>query len=221
MVQALLSHDPNPYAILALDEAALQTLLRQTVGRCGPVTARRVLDNARQALLPPPDVAAVYAEALQADWQRYQVLLTQLTSLETQAETLVPSSPAAVLTTVPGISAFHAARYLAAVQDVHRFPSADHIWAFAGFDPIRSQSGDTCRVGHISKRGDPAFRHTLYLIGKHTARHCPSIRRTFQQARQRFRDPTEVRAVLHAARKANRLLYRLLIDQVPYNPNHR
>ena len=222
LVQALLGHDPNPYTIRALGEEGIQTLLRQSMGRCGSVTARRVLDNACQALLPPPDVAVVYAEALQDDWQRYQTLLSQLARLEAQAEAMVPNSPAAVLTTVPGISIFHAARYLAAIQDAHRFPSADHIWAFAGFDPVRTQSGDSRRVGHISKRGDPAFRNTLYLIGKHTARHCPPIRRTFRQARQRFRDRTEVRAVLHAARKANRLLYRLLIDQVPYDPaRHR
>lgn len=218
LVQTLLAHCPNPYHVLELGTLGLQMLLRKHVGRCGPVTAQRVLTNARQALLPPPDVAAIYAGSVTENWRRYDALLTQLAALEVQAEEIVPSSPAAVLTTVPGISPFHAARYLAIIQDPQRFPSADHIWSFVGFDPNLAQSGDHTWVGKLSKRGNPAYRDTLYLIGKHTAQHCPPIRRTFQQARQRFGDRSETRAVLHAAHKANRMLYRMLLTQQPYDP---
>ena len=35
-------------------------------------TARKVLNNARQALLPPPEVAALYRDAITQAWQRYQ-----------------------------------------------------------------------------------------------------------------------------------------------------
>jgi transposase len=52
------------------------------------------------------------------------------------------------------MSAYHAARYLAAVGAAQRFPSADHIWAFAGFDPVHEHSGDSDWEGHLSKRGD-------------------------------------------------------------------
>ncbi len=219
LVQALLTHCPNPYDVLACTEAEMVAFLRETVGRGGLASARKVLCNARQALLPPPEVAAVYAHALATDWQRYQALAAQLAALETQAETLVLRSPAAVLTTVPGVSALHAARYLAYVQDPHRFPDADHVWAFAGFDPATAQSGDARRVGYLSKRGDPGFRDTLYLIGRHTSQHCPPIKAVFQRAYRRFAaDKTPVRATIHAAHAANRLLFRLLVDQVPFDP---
>ncbi len=124
----------------------------------------------------------------------------------------MPTSPAAVLVSVPGMSADHAARYLAAVGDINRFPSADHLWAFAGFDPVYEQSGDSAWVGHLSKRGDPAFRDTLFLIGQSTARHCPPIRQAFQRAYRR-QPRRRVLATLHAAHKANRLLYHLLRTQ--------
>ena len=121
-----------------------------------------------------------------------------------------------MLLTVPGVSAYHAARYLAAVGEAERFPSAAHIWSYAGFDPIYAQSGDTARVGKISRRGDPAFRDTLYLIGRSTSIHCPPIHAAFQRC-YRSQSRRQVLATIHAARKANRLLYRLLITQQPYN----
>jgi transposase len=219
LVQALLDTNPNPYAVLNLGVDGVQALLRQQMGRGGLHTAQQVVAQARHALLPPPEVAALYAEGLRDDWQRYRALQAQLGALEAQADQLIPGSAAEVLVSVPGMSVYHAARYLGMVQDPSRFPDADHVWAFAGFDPLLAQSGDSRRVGQISKRGDPAFRDTLYLIGKHTARHCPPIRATFLQARQRFRDRTETRAVIHAARKANRLLFALLLTQQPYDPD--
>src|SRR5512143_272969 len=99
-----------------------------------------------------------------------------------EAQRLVPASPAAVLLSVSGSSPYHAARYLALVGDVERFASADHRWAFAGVDPVYQQSGDRRWVGHLSKRGDPAFRDTLYLIGQRTAQHCPPIQQAFRRA---------------------------------------
>jgi transposase len=215
LVQAILSECPNPHDVRAFTVEEMVEFLRESVGRGGVKTARKVLRNAHQALLPPPEVAAIYAENVSADWARYQDCLARVETLQAQAETLVPQSPAAVLLTVPGVSAYHAARYLAAVGEAERFPSADHIWSYAGFDPIYAQSGDSSRLGKISRRGDPAFRDTLYLIGRSTAKHCPPVREAFQRC-YRGQSRRQVLATIHAAHKANRLLYRLLIKQEPY-----
>ena len=86
-------------------------------------------------------------------------------------------------------------------------------------DPVYHQSGDSAWVGHMSKRGDPAFRDTLFLIGQSTARHCPPIRRAFQRA-YRAQPRRRVLATLHAAHKANRLLYHLLRFKEVYCPDH-
>jgi transposase len=216
LVRALLTDYPNPYQLLELNETELWAFLRQKVNRRTSLrTAQRVLGNARQALLPPPEVAAVYSVSLAQAWQRYQQLEHSQRQLDAEAERLVPTSPAAVLLSVPGMSTYHAARYLAAVGDVERFPSADHLWAYAGFDPVYQQSGDSAWVGHLSKRGDPSFRDTLFLIGQSTARHCPPIRQAFQRA-YRSQPRRRVLATLHAAHKANRLLYHLLHTQEAY-----
>lgn len=221
LVQALLTHCPNPYDVLTFTEADLIAFLRTHVGRGGAVQARRILQVVHQAVLPPPDVAALLATRLAEDWRHYQTLVARLDALATEADALVPDSPAAVLVSIPGVSAFLAARYLAAIGDIHRFPSARAVWTFAGFDPITDASGDARRVGHISKRGDPDLRDTLYLIGFHTARHCPPITATYRRARARFAsDHNAVRAIIHAANAANKLCFRLLRDQLPFDPHY-
>ena len=128
----------------------------------------------------------------------------------------MPASPAAVLTTVPGIAPYLAAQYVAFVGEVTRFQRADQIWALAGFDLIQSDSGDRRRTGKLTKRGDGAFRQVLFTIGVTTAKDCPALQATKQRAQRRGKG--KVGAVLHAAHKANRLLFRLLRDQVPFDP---
>ena len=108
-------------------------------------------------------------------FQHFLQLAERLVQLQQQAETLVPQSPAAVLTTVPGIGAYLAAQYLAYVVDPQRFNHADQIWSLAGFDVQQDDSGDRRRMGRITRRGDPAFRTMLFAIGLNTSQYRPAI----------------------------------------------
>jgi transposase len=169
-----------------------------------------------KALLPPPDVAGVLAEQLQAEFAHFQLLQHRFEALGQQASLLVPDSPAAVLVTVPGISPLLAARYLAHLGHPQRFNDPKEIWAFAGFDVVSEESGDFRRAGHITKKGDPGLRDTLFLIGLHTANQLPAIARTKQRALKRGK--RDVGATLHAAQKANRICHHLLYHQLPFDP---
>jgi len=84
--------------------------------------------------------------------------------LETQIALLVPSTPARFVDSVPGIGPLLAARYLAAIGDPSYFATASQIWALAGYDLITAESGDTKQIDHITKRGSPALRDTLYHL---------------------------------------------------------
>lgn len=215
-VAALLLHAPDPYQVLALSADGLQALLRREVGRAGPKTVNAILDMLHQAPLPPPDLAAIYAQRLQADYQAYTRLKERLATQETHIEDLVPQTDARFLDSVPGISPLLAARYQVAIVSIDRFRKSSQIWALAGFDLITDESGDTKRLGKITKRGQPTFRDALYHIGYHTARNCPPIGHTYLDARQRGMD--QVPAVIHAAHKANRLCFTLLRERRPYRP---
>jgi transposase len=215
-VAALLLHAPDPYQVLALGADGLQALLRREVGRAGPKTANAILNMLRQAPLPPPDLAAIYAQRLQADYRAYVLLGERLTAQEAQIEALVPHTDARFLDSVPGIGPLLAARYQAAIISIDRFCKSSQIWALAGFDLVTDESGDTKRLGKITKRGQPPFRDALYQIGYHTSCNCPPIGHTYLDARQRGLD--HVAAVIHAAHKANRLCFTLLYERRPYQP---
>jgi transposase len=66
------------------------------------------------------------------------------------------------LMTVPGVNLICAATFIAAVGDVHRFPTSGKLVAYLGLDPKVRQSGDApARSGRISKRGSAAARWAL------------------------------------------------------------
>ena len=152
-LRAILAHCPNPYHFLALDQDGILAFFRQHVGRCGPVTAQQAYQVVHNAVLPPPDVAALIADQLQADFARYLDFERHYLALAQQAEILVPGSSAAVLDTIPGVSPLLAARYLAHLGHPQRFTRAAQVWSFAGFDPVTEESGDFRRIGHISRKG--------------------------------------------------------------------
>ena len=108
-----------------------------------------------------------------------------------------------------------AARYLAHLGHPQRFTHAQEIWAFAGFDVVTEESGDFRRVGHITKKGSPGLRDTLFLIGLHTARQIPAIGRAKQRAIARGK--SDIAATIHAAHKANRICHHLLFHQIPFD----
>ena len=202
---------------MALGPAGIQAFYQTHLGRCGSATAELAYRLVSQAVLPPPDIAALLAERLQADFAYYLTLEQRVLSLTAQAQQLVPGSPAEVLDTIPGVSPLLAARYLAHLGQPQRFVCAAQVWAFAGFDLVSEESGDCRRVGHLTKKGDPGLRDTLFLIGLHTAQHVPAIAQAKQRALSRGK--SEVLATLHAAHKANRLCHHLLYHQQPFDPN--
>jgi hypothetical protein len=213
---ALLLYCPNPHAALTLGAAGLIRLFHDHGYRAGPKTAAAILAALRHSPLPPTAVAALYATRLQAAYQRYVALRTSSLELEAQLTALVPSTAARFVDSIPGIGPLLAARYLAPIGDAAYFATASQVWALAGYDLITAESGDTKQVGHMTKRGSPALRETLYQIGFHTASQCPPIGEVFLAARERGLN--EKAAVIHAAHKANRLCFTLLREQRCYKP---
>jgi transposase len=216
LVRILLSKNPNPYFWRTFSPPALQAFFHEQGLRCGPVTAERIVQTAQEALLPPPYFADILTERLRKDFGHFLELAVRLEQLKQQAEILVPHSPAAVLTTIPGIGAYLAAQYLAYVVDPHRFECADQIWSLAGFDVQQNDSGDRRQMGRITRRGDPAFRSVLFAIGLNTSQYCPAIAHAKQQALKHGKK--RIGAIIHAAHKANRMCFYLLLHQVPDDP---
>lgn len=66
------------------------------------------------------------------------------------------------LMTVPGVGPVTALTFCSAIDDPARFSRSRAVGAHFGLTPKRYQSGETDRVGHISKQGDGLARQALY-----------------------------------------------------------
>lgn len=217
-VRLLIEEDPNPYRIQRMSEAEIIALFKMRGGRCGVKTAERIKRVFDQMVLPPEPLAQIAARRVQAEYALFRQREAQIAQLlDEKIAGLVCETDAAVLLSVPGTSPTLVARYIACLRDHRRFPSAAHIWSYAGFDPQMSQSGNHNRTYQISRQGDPFLRDTLFRIGYAMAQHCPPVQATFVKALER--GMTVRAATIHAARKANRILFALLNTQKPFvNP---
>lgn len=216
-VQIILTYQPNPYRIREMGDVEIQSFLRQHGGRAGQKTVSRIRQCAEEALLPPPEVMDLYLAHFKPTWQQYLALKQQEQALEAQAQAWFGEGDSALLATIPGITLYMAARYIAAIRSVDRFDHADRIWAYAGFDPRLYQSGNTRRLGHLSKRGQPDLRDTLFQMGTLARHHAPHFRAVYQRVLPRFGAKGKVGATIHVTRKLNRVMFQMLKTQTPYN----
>ncbi|MGE0116281.1 MAG: transposase [Steroidobacteraceae bacterium] len=214
-VRVLLAHCPNPYRLRELRERGIRQLFHDHGASCGPKTAARIYAVAQQSLLPPPLMAELLADGVQADFALYRTYEERIAAAEAQAAALLPQTNGAVLLSFPGLGHALATRYLAALADPTRFTNASQIWSFAGFDPLISETGNSKVQGSISYKGCPYLRATLYQIGFLAAQHCPACQACYQRALNRH--PSQTRAIIHVANKANRILFALLRNQQQYS----
>jgi len=68
---------------------------------------------------------------------------------------------ATMLMHLPGFGVVNAMTVLSAIGTIHRFPKPSHLVAYSGLDPRVHQSGDSLRMGRISKRGRRELRTTM------------------------------------------------------------
>lgn len=143
----------------------IRGLLRE-LGVFIPVGARKVLPEVWAQLGDadsgiPDAVRPFLAEACEEvrDIERRIALVGQ------QLEALAEQTPVIQrLLTIPGIGLMTATALFALVVDVQRFPSARHLASYLGLTPRERSSGNTRRLGAITKRGDVYLR-TLLVHG--------------------------------------------------------
>ena len=193
---------------------AKRELFRSHGERCGAVTAQRILKVAQQSVLPPEALTKILAQEVHQTWKLYLTYEQQIKGYEQEAARLVSDTPAAAISSIPGVTPLLAARCLAPLGDYTRFKQASEICSFAGYDPNTKQSGNHKRIGKICYRGSPYLRDTLFVIGNLLISDCPDCTRVYYQAKQRRMN--NIRAIIHVTNKANRIMFSLLKSQDTY-----
>lgn len=118
------------------------------------------------------------------------------------------------LMTIPGVGVTTAATLIAAIGDIHRFPTAKRLVGYLGIDPRVRQSGQSpAHQGRISKQGPSGCRHVL-VEAAWSAIKTPGPLHAFYQ-RVRARRGAQV-AIVATARKLASLCWQLLTTGQDY-----
>ena len=177
--------------------------------------AERLVAAARNAL-PTPE-AVVARQVLADDLVLLADLDAQIAAAEAQIARLLPDTPFAPLTTVPGWGVVRASNYGAAVGDPQRWPRARQLYRASGLSPAQYESAGKRRDGTISREGSVALRRALIDLGLGLWHADPAARRYGQQLRARGKKGGVIGCAM--AHRANKIAYALVRDQTGYDPS--
>jgi transposase len=150
-------------ALLVRQRCELENQIRgllKNFGLRSHATTGRAFEQSVRALIRHHDMLAQVVIPLLGVWST----LRQQTARLTYAVKMRTKASAACrrLMTMPGVGPMTALAYSATIDDPARFSSSSSVGAYVGLTPRRYQSGDTDRMGRISRCGDALTRSYLY-----------------------------------------------------------
>jgi transposase len=197
--------------------------LRAFVGRRGVRMTRpkaaQLLEAARGALRLPQAERAVLGAVLAADVDLLRTLEVELARAEKALADILGATPAAVLTSLPGVAVIRASTYGAGIGDPWRFPNAAAAYRASGLVPTEYDSaGKKRRRGQrISREGSVLLREAIIELGKGLTGHDDDFAAYRRRLIDEEKKPPGIAAVA-AGRRAHRLAFAMLRSQQPYDP---
>jgi transposase len=212
----LLQTVPVPQDVLALPQEELLELIRKTSrGMYG--TAQ--VDQIRQAAVN----SVGSTRGMTATRLSIRLLLAQLAALEpireqleNEIKTLAGRLPD-YLMSLPGASPISIVSLFGETDPIEAFPSPSQLIAFAGLDLVVSQSGEyQASRRHISKRGSPHLRHTLWTMAHRACYQEGDLRNYW--LRRKALGLSHLEAVIAVAIKLCPVVWRIMTDCRNYLP---
>lgn len=154
-----------------------------------------------------------------AYFESFQKLTESIRQLEQElAEHERKDSRAARLRTMPRVGRIGALTFLAAVDDVHRFPNSRKLVGYSGLAPTVRSSGERTEYGPISREGRRELRavwvQIAHLVAIDTRRVTQPLRKWFNQVARRRGKKT---AIVALARRLLVIAYHLLKEDTVYD----
>jgi transposase len=150
---------------------------------------------------------------LLAQWQLWE---EQLKAAEGWiAERFRKNQDAQLLATMPGVGMFIAVAIVCRIKPIARFPRGRSLANFLGLTPSCQSSGDTERVGSITKIGSRMVRYLLAQAIQHVLRRDGSMRAWFQRIKRRRGSKIARVAVM---RRTATIMWRMLSTGQPWRP---
>jgi transposase len=210
----VVEHFADPGRLASLGEARFIRFAAVRGLVVNRVIAARLVAAARDAL--PTRDAAVARAIVANDLQMLGVLDQQVTDAEHQLAGLLPLTPFAVLTSVPGWATVRASAYGAAISDPGRWPGPKQIYRASGLSPMQYESAGKRRDGSISREGSVELRRALIDLGVGLWLNDSAAKTYAAGLRARGKRGGVIACAL--ANRANRIAYALVRDQRSYDP---
>jgi transposase len=176
--------------------------------------AERLVAAARDAL--PTRDAVVARRVLAADLDLLADLDAQVESAQSEMAALLPRSPFATLTSVPGWGVVRASNYAAALGDPNRWPGPRQIYRASGLSPTQYESAGKRRDGSISREGSVSLRRALIDLGVGLWLTEPAAKTYALALKARGKHGGIIACAL--AHRATRIAHALVRDHIGYDP---
>lgn len=212
----LLMRYPTPTAMAKAGRARLARTIAKRSPRLTGLAAQAMSALGEQTV----EVAGTqaYGTVITAIAQQLAGLLEQRKAIAAELEAMVADHPLCqVLTSMPGVGFRTAARVLTETAG-KEFPTAGHFASYAGLAPVSRRSGTSIRGEHQSRMGNKRLKRIMFLSAFASLRD-PSSRAYYDRKRAQGKGHNQ--ALLALARRRSDVLYAMIRDQAPYNPEMR
>jgi transposase len=220
----------------SLDERALRELLRRrmhlvrlrtsAVNRTFGLVTQWGLRTGITALRKPGAVARLAEQGVPETWCRsITVLLEVIDDLDRQlapiGRELRPIARAdhrvELLMTIPGVAELLGLTLATEIGDISRFPSANKLVGYAGLAPTVKQSGQTTRIGRLSKAGSNTLRWAAVEAAQQAWRPTNPWHELYIDVKQRHGKANPAKAAV--ARKVLIAAWHVLARDEPFKPS--
>ena len=214
-VYALLAELPSAKKIASCHLTHLTKLLQDaSKGHYGREKALEIRAVARQSIgsnMPAKSLELKHTIKL------IQELSSKISEIENSIKSIMDSIHSPILS-IPGINYRMGAMIIAEIGDFNRFSSPDKILAYAGLSPSTYQSGQLdSSYSHMEKRGSRYLRYALFNATKFVC--IWDNRFAVYLAKKRAEGKHYNVAISHAAKKLVRVIYRMEITGLSYQPS--
>jgi transposase len=142
----------------------------------------------------------------------------QLAPLERELRPLARSDERAkLLMTIPGIAELLGLTIASEIGDISRFPSARKLVGYAGLAPRIKQSGQSSRIGRLTKAGPDTLRWAAVEAAQQAWRPSNPWHELYVDIKRRHGKTNPAKAAV--ARKVLIAAWHVLSLQQPFKPN--
>jgi transposase len=214
----LIHHLVDPDLMLGLGVDGLRAFATEHGVALQTTKARQLQQAALVALRLPAAERACRAAVLAVDVAQLDALNRDIALAEEHLASVLPDTPAAVLTSLPGIAIVRASNYGAALGDPTRFSNCEQAYRLAGMIPTTYDSAGSKRGGQrLSRRGSPELRAAIVELGKGLAQrdpHFAAYKRSLLE-----RNMPALKANIAVGHRAHRLAFALMRAEQTYDPD--